>query len=125
MTAPDIRTPYVTALRTIADMLEANPDVRLPYEGTVAALTIYCHNSAEVVAAVVAVRSLGVPLSEQVDPHEQSYGYKLRAQIGGGFRLDVLADLPNAAERTVLGSKTVEDVSWRTPLGADIPGGAS
>jgi hypothetical protein len=124
MTAPDERrTAYITFLRDLADMLETNPGVPLPYDGTIGTCVIYAHDRDEALAAVAAVQTLGVPLREKVEPAATNYGYELHVEIGAKFAIN--AHLPDVSERTVLGSKTVEDVSWRTPLGNDIPGGGS
>lgn len=126
MTGPDpqVRADYIAGLRRLADLLEATPEMPLLYHGVSAPITVYAYGRDEIRAAVAAVRGLDVPVREEVDAGHRDFGYTLHAEIGG-VQIQIVAKLADAAEKTVHGVRTVEDVTYRTPLGQDITGGAS
>ena len=125
-TAPDARSEYTAGLRALADMLDANPELPLPYNGLrpEIRLSIFTHTREE---AAAYARLLPGKVDKEVT--DSSYfGLDLKGALHG---LHVLVHVPRekVCTRVVKGTRqvtrtepivtghrevteTVEDVEW-------------
>jgi hypothetical protein len=135
------RTDYIEGLRQLADLLDANPDVPLPYTGagTFAPLQwVEVDDDARAVFAKVASIIPGTK-TKRTD----EYNFALAGQLAG-LHVAVLAPRYAVCARVVIGTREVteevpdpeapkvtvtrteEIVEWKcAPLLADATGGAS
>lgn len=129
------RDEYIAGLRQLADALEANPSLSVPWNGGVSPLRIFAQDRAEVVAwarVIPGRKTKGVYDSP-------SYGFTLAGSIRG-LNVNVVADRRQVCRRVVTGTRevtemvpahdtpmievttTVEDVEWIcAPLLGDYP----
>lgn len=131
------RADYIAGLRQLADALDADPDLPLPWDGTaVSRLSVFTATRAECAAWA---RVLGHAEKEISDDY---YGFKLTGQVSGvqvlvyapraevctrrvvGTR-EVTKEIPDpdalAAVPTVTVTETVEDIAWDChPLLSDV-----
>lgn len=134
MSAVDRRAAYISGLRKLADLLEQNPTINLPYATGTAdtpaqRVTFYMlRDKREDFAAVV--RRFPGPLTKEAEGRaEGTYGVAGKLD---GLYFDVVATRSNVCERVVTGTrevtvtipdpsievptvevtKTVEDVEW-------------
>ncbi len=128
------RAAYTAGLRELADLLDANPHLALPLDGSIEGLAISVHvTGAEDQRSEMAAWSRALPgtKTKQVN---SNYFY-LRKTFGGGLYFKVVASRDEVCERVVVGThevteevvdpaylaeaptivvtKTVEDVEWR------------
>lgn len=135
-TENDTRTEYIQGLRQLADILDANPDLPLPYAmGTDGEFdsdraTFYLHSKADMVTFA---RCFPGPLSKEVDDRSEHYGFSLKGSLRGLHLLasvarsevctrrvvatrEVEVTKPDpdavAAVPTITVTETVEDVEW-------------
>lgn len=139
-TEQDRRAAYTAGLRQLADILDAHPEVPLPYEGTGKSLgkriSFYYLGDKDPRAALAAARrAFGVPM-EKNDSIDSSFS--LTGSLAG-LHFALTAEREAVCERVVVGTReveveeadpaavaalpkvkrtvTVEDVEWRcTPL---------
>lgn len=138
MTTTDQRNAYIEGLRVIADALDADPDLPLPYHGGLVHELIFCATKEQMVAWS---RVLTGKADKHVDDGSDRYGFELHGQVHG-FKTKVLVDRAEVCQRIVTGTRevtkdvldpdalatvptvtvteTVEDVEWVcTPLLAE------
>lgn len=123
------RTAYIAGLRRIADALEADPDLRLPYDGAVSEFPVFTYTREQLVAWA---RVLDGKRDKEVT-EDKGFGFELHGSVAG-FRVlvyaprdqvcmrrvvgtrEVTEEVPDpdalAAVPTVTVTKTVEDVEW-------------
>ena len=119
-TEQDRRAAYTAGLRQLADILDAHPEVPLPYEGTGKSLgkriSFYYLGDKDPRAALAAARrAFGVPM-EKNDSIDSSFS--LTGSLAG-LHFALTAEREAVCERVVVGTREVEveDVEWRcTPL---------
>ena len=127
------RAAYISGLRKLADHLEANHALPLPYNGSASALSVFVRTKAE---AVAYARLMGK--AEKSFTDSTAYGFNLTGTIDGlnvlvyapreevctrvvtGTR-EVVTEVPDpealAAVPTILRTEVVEDVTWEcSPL---------
>lgn len=132
------RASYVAGLRALADLLEDNEHLPLPFEGSQSNLSFFTSNREQLQSLA---RLMGRAEKDYTD--NPVYGFKLRGEL---FGLDVIAygnreqvctsvvkgvrevtrEVPDpdalAAVPTVTVTETVEDVEWICePLLAEAP----
>lgn len=141
-TAAD-RAGYIAGLRALADALDANPTIPLPYDGTRRPMRIFVHDG-DVPAVLAAVaRTMTGTARKVYDDDDNTYGFDLVGEIHG-LKLEATAPRSEVCERIVVGTRevtreipdpealaavptttvteTVEDVEWRcAPLLASEP----
>jgi hypothetical protein len=95
------RTGYTAGLRALADALDSNPDLPLPYDGTLSRLTVFAHTKGE---AAAYARVLPGRVDKKV--YDGTYGFSLLGSLHG---LDVVVYAPReeVCERVVVGTRTV------------------
>jgi len=98
----DRRTAYIEGLRTLADALEANDAIPLPYDGTASELSIFCRSRDELAALT---RALPGPKDKQVTD-SASYGFELHGRLHG-LRWVAFADRDDVCTARVVGTETV------------------
>jgi hypothetical protein len=137
--ATDNRTAFTAGLRVLADALDANPDLPLPYDGTTSELSVFTRTKAE--AAAYARVLPGTVDKRVTDGH---YGFELHGWLQG-LRVLVYAPREEVCTRVVKGTRevtreipdpealaavpittvteTVEDVEWvcQPLLSAAVP----
>lgn len=101
----DTRTAYTQGLRALADLLDAHPDVPLPYDGKSAEITVF--TTSPQVFATIADALDGVTEGAEDARH---YDYAAHGALAG-LKVGVSARAADVAERCVVG--TVEKVEWR------------
>ena len=106
------RVEYIAGLRRLADLLEQNDAMTLPYYGDSAALAVFVYDRAGVAAYAGVLAGSG----EKIDPDAKEFGYELEGRLAG-LRVLIHAALDVACEATVTGAQVVRRVDWRTPLG--------
>lgn len=120
------RQPYIAGLRQLADLLEDNTDLPLPYHGTMSELAIFADSKEQLVAVA---RALPGKVGKTFDDRSDTYGFELHGSIGG-LRVIVYGDRNEVCQRVVTGTRevtktvpapdapmveiteTVEDVEW-------------
>lgn len=96
------RDGYIAGLRTLADLLDQNPDLPLPYNGSSSALLWIIGGSDQratlsaVARAIPGVKTKGV----------RGDYFDVCGQIEG-LRVQVIADRDQVCERVVVGTETV------------------
>lgn len=136
MTSTDARSAYTAGLRALADILEANPNVRLPYEGTMSALSwgvygTHVPEGAEIPVALADLARVLIP-GIRTKTIDDTY-YRLEGNLHGlkvevwGFRdavctrrvtgtREVVEEVPDpdalAAVPTVTVTRTEDVVEW-------------
>ena len=96
------RTEYIKGLRGIADALEADLDLPLPYPGNHSAVTVYTYTKAD---AAKWTRIL-TGKREKAVKDTGSFGFEVHGAIHGVAVL-ILADRSTVCERIVTGTETV------------------
>lgn len=103
----DSRTDYIDGLRQLADLLDENPDVPLPYHGERKSMpiAIFCFGGQDVkpVLAKLARRLHGV----SKEPDGEYYDVVGRL---AGLRIKVTARRSDVCEKVVLGTETVTEM---------------
>ena len=102
MTDNDKRADYIAGMRRIADALEQNPDLVLPYEGDLSEFSVFTHTRQELVAWL---RVLDGKRDKEVTD-SAAYGFKLHGQVEG-FRVLVYGDREAVCTRVVKGTREV------------------
>lgn len=104
----DERTEYVAGLRQLADVLERNPDLRLPYTGSHGALLVitppWTDHRAELAAWVKV-------LPGRKDGHVRNEMFDLASSFAG-LKIKVICSRDKVCERVVVGTQTI----WRCDL---------
>ncbi len=104
----DPRAEYVKGLRALADILEAHPEVPLPYQGSspqYARLTFHFLNADDPRGEMAAARrALGVPLDK--DARDDAY-FDLKGSLHG-LHFTMTAFRAAVCERVVTGTREVE-----------------
>ena len=101
--APTDRTGYIKGLRALADILDNNPALPLPWDGGHASrLSIFVETREQ--AAGYARLIPGKVIKKVTD--SSAYGFELRGSIAG-LRVLVYAPRPEVCERVVTGSHEV------------------
>lgn len=96
------RAAYAAGLRALADALDGNPDLPLPFDGTTSPLSIFVHTKPEAVAFARLMHG-------QVDKHfndNPDYGFQLLGAIHG-LRVRVWAPRAEVCERVVVGTREI------------------
>lgn len=130
------RTACIDGLRALADALEADATLPLPYHGHSVAMSFFTDDKAE----LVALARLMTGRAEKKVDDSGSYGFKLEGQVYG-LKLLAYAHRDEVCERVVTGTRevtrteqitevtgtrevteTVEDVEWicRPLLAAEV-----
>lgn len=101
----DNRADYTDGLRQLADLLDENPDVPLPYQGTRESMpiAIFCFEDAKAVLAKLARRLHGV--SKEPDGEY----YDLAGRLAG-LEIRVTARRSDVCEKVVIGTETVTEM---------------
>jgi hypothetical protein len=124
------RSEYTAGLRALADIIDGDPDLPLPYVGNSIESSIFAHSREELAAWA---RAIGGRLDKTVDEDSDSFGFELHGSIRG-YRVvlygdrnevctrrvvatrEVTEEVPDpdalAAVPTITVTKTIEDVAW-------------
>jgi len=100
MTTTD-RAGYIAGIRTLADALEANEELPLPYHGADQTLSVFVQTKAE---AVAYARLMGK--AEKSYDDGAHYGFRLTGKLDG-LSLLVYAPRQEVCTRVVTGTETV------------------
>lgn len=106
---PDPRAEYIAGLRALADLLEQNEILPLPYEGTSSELTFFTYEREQ---AQAFARLLPGKVDKEVTD-SNSFGFELHGAIHG-LRVLVYADREKVCRRVVKGVRTevrTEDIT--------------
>ncbi|MEV0968475.1 hypothetical protein [Microtetraspora glauca] len=98
------RAEYIKGLRALADILEAHPELPLPYEGDDASLN-FIEGNAEEERRGAAVFARVMPGTVRKEPRGEYFD--LFAEIHG-VRVQWIARRENVCERVVTGTREVE-----------------
>lgn len=129
------RADYITGLRAIADALEADDDLPLPYPGRCSESLIFCRTREQVQAWA---RVMTGEKRKEIEDSD-GYGFALHGRVHG-ILVDVRVDREQVCRRVVKGTRTevkteqitqvigerrvpvtVEDVEWVCePLLAEV-----
>lgn len=101
MTTDTDRAGYTAGLRALADLLDAHPEVPLPYHGTAARMAIY-QLSAGREAFAATVRALPGHKRKEVEGDT----YRVAVDLDG-LRLEAVAYRETVCERVVTGTREV------------------
>jgi hypothetical protein len=96
------RAGYTAGLRALADALDADEFLPLPFDGTCTPLTVFVDTKAE----VVAFARLLPHAAKKYDDTSSSYGFELLGLLHG-LKLAVKAPREQVCTRRVTGTKTV------------------
>jgi hypothetical protein len=128
MNADDRRAEYAAGLRALADLLEREPGLPIPFPDKFE-WNVWPHNVDNVAAEVARIRRLLPGMFEKNDPAQSNLAsqyYMLTARLHG-LTLEICAYRESVCERVVTGTrevteqvpvafetvtKTVEDVEW-------------
>lgn len=130
------RDQYIEGLRRLADALEADPEMVLPYDGTASELSVFTQTKTELQAWA---RALPGTKTKEVDDTSPVYGFELHGSIAG-VRVLVYSHRDEVCTRRVVDTrveiveeeitqvigkrsvpKTVETVEWDChPLLAEV-----
>lgn len=111
----DVRAEYTKGLRALADLLDANPDLKLPYEGSTGELLVILTSEDDQKAALAAwARAL--PGEKRKDVRGATFD--LYGSLHG-LRLQVIASRDQVCRKVVTGTrevtKTIPDPSVEVP----------
>jgi hypothetical protein len=95
------RAAYTAGLRALADALDADPGLPLPYDGTTSELSVFTSTKAE---AAAYARLLPGKVDKAVT--DGYYGFELHGTLHG-LRVLVYAPREQVCERVVLGTREV------------------
>lgn len=102
------RAGYIAGLRRLADVLEAHPDIPLPYHGSWAGITIhYLHDEDARANMAAAARAFGGTWDKTASEGERSEYFDLTTKLAGGLLLELTAYRSAVCERVVVGVETV------------------
>ncbi len=121
-TTTDRRTEYTAGLRMLADLLDANPNLRLPGDGNsdYQPITVFVTNGEDQRANLAAwVRALPGKKTKKEEGTGGAY-LGLRALLRG-LHFRVLADRDEVCERIVIGTREVTEDRPDPALLAEIP----
>lgn len=117
MTATDTRADYIAGLRKIADALESNPDLRLPWHGSSkygSPLSVFTDTKAEAAAWAFVLDGR----AEKNVTENGNYGFQLKGRMRGVHVL-VYAKREEVCTRRVVGTReVVEEVADPDALAA-------
>lgn len=116
MTAPDPRAEYTLGLRMLADLLDTNPDIPLPYHGNGTALLWIIVSEKDQKATLAAIaRALPGKVTKDV----RDGSFDLKGQLAG-LLVQVIAQRDEVCTRVVTGTetvtKTIPDPDVEVPL---------
>lgn len=103
MTTTDQRNAYIAGLRRLADALDTDPDLPLPYHGADVHAMVFCQTKEQLVAWS---RILTGKAEKHVDNDSDAYGFRLKGQVIG-VKVDVLVNRAEVCERIVTGTREV------------------
>ena len=121
------REEYTAGLRALADLLDANPELRLPWTGTEDTAVQVCVAGADDPQRALAAWAAALPGLKSKEPDETFFN--LRGQVGA-VHVEVFAYRSQVCRRVVTGTRevtktvmdpaaptvevteTVEDVEW-------------
>jgi hypothetical protein len=109
MTQTKKRDEYVAGLRALADAIDADPDLPLPYHGGSTEAIVFCDDKAEMVAWA---RLMTGAKRKEIDENS-AYGFELHGQVLG-LRVGVYVRRDEVCRRVVKGVRTetkTEDVT--------------
>lgn len=109
MIATDTRAAYIAGLRRIADALEADPDVAMPFSGNAGGTPFYVFihegsGSREQVAAWARLLDSGA--RKVYDDESNAFGFELHGQVAG-VQVKVCAARDLVCTRRVVGTREV------------------
>lgn len=102
---PDTRAAYTAGLRTLADLLDENPDVPLPYSGSEHNGIMWILQTAEVDQRAV-LQTFARLLPGPVEKGYRATDFDLKGTLEG-LHLHVIADRNTVCERVVTGTREV------------------
>ena len=98
----EVRAGYIAGLRRIADALEADPSLPLPYDGTGSEFSVFTDSRDELVRWA---RVLDGKRDKEVTS-DSNYGFKLHG-VAGSLRVLVYAPREQVCTRRVIGTREV------------------
>lgn len=114
------RAAYVAGLRALADLLEANPDLVLPFDGRTHPISVFARTGDDQRTALAAwVRAL----PGRKDKRETGTGGRIFEVAGSlrGLRVSVMADRDEVCERVVVGTREITETVPDPELVAAVP----
>lgn len=99
------RAEYIAGLRAIADALEADENLPLPFEGNTSSGTVFCETREEIAAWS---RVMTGEKRKHIDEDSRLYGFKLNGQVHG-YTLDLRIDRNEVCRRVVTGTREVTE----------------
>lgn len=117
MSSPDQRAGWISGMRTLLDILEANPELPLPSAGSSYPLHLPVPYGRDRAVLAMWERALPVQLTahirdggSEVDVKDGNY-YDLDGDLDG-LKVRARAHTDHVAEKRVTGTTTVETVEW-------------
>ena len=105
------RADYIQGLRALADALEQNDDLRLPYEGAVSRITIhYLHAADPIAGLIAAMQAIPCSFTSQISGFEDG-GVPADLDLDGelhGVKIQLTAFRKDTCTQD-------EDGTWRIP----------
>ncbi len=112
MTATD-RAGYIDGLRALADLLEDNPTLALPFNGTDSPFSTYIGpRDGDAIPQILTWARAMDDVDVKVDSRAEHYGYELSGKVGG-VNVSVRSDLALVGTPTVVGM--VEKIDYLLP----------
>lgn len=113
MTDTDARAEYIAGLRAIADALDHDTTLGIPFHGHASAAMIFPRTREELIAWTRLLTERNTPVIREYEP----YGFKLDGQICG-FTVSIHAPLDIAGEPN--GTRTVTTYELAPELAAGV-----
>lgn len=99
------RSEYIAGLRALAEALEADEALPLPYDGTLGPIAVFTYAKPTLAAMT---RLLDGKREKEVDESSSSHGFRVKGSIRG-LRVIIYADRDQVCTRRVVGTETVTE----------------
>jgi hypothetical protein len=97
------RSSYTAGLRALADILDAHPELPLPYSGTAAPIAVFAYDREHVATFA---RLLPGTVEKVYEDDDLTFGFRLCGQFGG-VKFEVIAPRAEVCTRVVTGTREV------------------
>ena len=103
------RDQYIAGLRALADLLDADETMPLPYDGTgYSQIAVFYHGSDSKDGLAAFARAFPGRLEKVYDDESEAFGFELRGTLGGpdGLGIRAVGDRTKVCRRVVTGTRT-------------------
>lgn len=117
---PDPRVEYIAGLRMLADLLEARPDLELPFDGSGGEMTVFVTRQDGQKERMAAWSKALPGRKDKRETGSNGELLSMRARLRG-LNFQVIADRNEVCERVVVGTKTETKTVKDPALLAEVP----